>query len=129
MVGLVIATHGKLGEELLKAVEGCLGRQPQAAAVGIFPGEGKEDLRRKMEQALAQVDAPEGVLLLTDIFGGSPFQAAVALAEGRKALVLCGANLPMLVDLFSGRPGRDLAALGERAERAGQQGIRRVSGA
>lgn len=97
MIGLVIVAHGGLAHELLAAVEHVVGKQDQARAIAIAP---QDDLRAKQDEvdaAVAEVNAGEGVVLVTDMFGGSPSNLAMGAMTGAKVEVIYGANLPLLV--------------------------------
>ena len=124
MVGLLIATHGSFGQELLKSAEMVLGSQKNAAAVGITPGEDKESFRKKFISVLQSFSETEGILILVDIFGGSPYQASYVLKESTSLEILSGVNLPMLLEFFLQRDGKGLTELAALVSQAGIQGIR-----
>jgi mannose PTS system EIIA component len=103
MVGLVVASHGRLADELVATAEQIVGKLPAVATCNIEPGTSVEDLRAKMRQAVAGVDQGEGVIVMADLFGGTPCKESLMLsAEQRccqsgKVEVLAGINLPMLL--------------------------------
>lgn len=99
MIGLVIVAHGGLANELLAAVEHVVGKQEHAVAVAIAP---QDDLRAKQSEvnaAVAMVDEGDGVVLVTDMFGGSPSNLAMGAMSGVATEVIYGANLPLLIKL------------------------------
>ncbi|MBI5548165.1 MAG: PTS sugar transporter subunit IIA [Deltaproteobacteria bacterium] len=113
MVGIVLVTHGKLGQEMLRTAEGIVGALEGTRAVSIEPQESMEQIREKLSQAIAEVDSGEGVLVLTDMFGGTPANLALTFLDERRVEVVTGVNLPMLLKLGTSR--QDPATLGEIA--------------
>jgi len=125
MTGLLIATHGNLGQSFLEAATLILGPQAQAGATGIFPGEGKDDFEKKAKAVLQGLATPEGTLILCDICGGSPHQICHLFKETEKVKILFGANLPMVVEFFLSRQQEmTLDALAQKVYEAGVKGIR-----
>jgi len=120
MIGIVVATHGELGRALIAAMEMILGEQPQVGALSLQVADRIEEATEKLEEAAAAVDDGEGVLILTDMLGGTPSNMSLALLGGPRTVeVVSGANLPMLLKAVQGR--RDLG-LGETAALARRQG-------
>ncbi len=111
MVGVVVATHGRLAEELIRTAEGICGSLEQCRAVSIGP-EGMDDARAVLGDAIRAVDAGEGVLVLTDMFGGTPANLALTFLDERIEVVT-GVNLPMLMKVSTSRTAgatvRDIA--------------------
>lgn len=108
MIGIVIVTHCNLGQELIKAAEFIVGNIRQIRAVSLNPQDEAASLRDKILRAIEDVDVGEGVILLTDMFGGTPSNISLSfLAEG-KVEVVTGVNLPMLVALAGRREGKSL---------------------
>jgi PTS system mannose-specific IIA component len=101
VIGVVVVTHGDLAEALLSTAQAIVGPLPQALAISIRPPDGAEDVSRRIAQAIDDVDAGDGVLLLTDMFGGTPANIGLTFLEEGKAEVLTGVNLPMLIKLWS----------------------------
>ncbi len=114
MVGVVVATHGDLAAELLRTAEGVCGKLEQCRAVSVQSTSGMDDARARLEQAIREVDSGDGVLVLTDMFGGTPANLALTFLDDHIE-VLTGVNLPMLVKLSTSRAGnatlRDTAQL------------------
>ena len=122
MVGLVVATHGQLAAELLRTAETIVGPVPGAAAVTIDSSTSVEEARARLASAIHQVGAEgEGVLVLTDMFGGTPANLALTFLD-EKIEVVTGVNLPMLIKLAGARGG-GLAAAAELATSYGQKNI------
>ena len=103
MVGLVVASHGKLAEELIRTAEGVVG--PFESVAGVAVSAAEPDSRGRIAEAIAKVDQGEGVLLLTDLLGGSPTQLCLSFLADRKVEVVTGVNLPMVLKAISLRAG------------------------
>ena len=124
MIGLVVATHSNLGRELLNAGEMIIGPLAQAAAVGIDPDIEVEEIRARIGAAIAQVDlAGQGVIIMTDMFGGTPSNLSLTYLAPDKVEVLTGVNLPMLLKFFNSREALDLTTLATTLKNYGQQSI------
>src|SRR3954466_13488573 len=121
MVGLVVASHGKLAEELIRTAEGVVGAIANVEAVAVSATQ--PDSRSKIAEAIRGVDQGEGVLLLTDLLGGSPTNLCLSFLTEQQVEVVTGVNLPMLLKLgvlrASGKPiaqvAHDLAEAGQKA--------------
>lgn len=103
MIGLILVTHGKLAEEFVAAMQHVVGRQEAVKTVCIGPNDDMEARRAEIAAAVAQVDAGEGVIILTDLFGGTPSNLAISLMQRGKVEVIAGINLPMLIRLAKAR--------------------------
>jgi PTS system mannose-specific IIA component len=124
MIGVVVATHGKLAEELIRTAQAVVGPIEQIAPVSIVAT--SPDVRSDLKAAIQRVDGGEGVLLLTDILGGSPTNLCLSFLTERKVEVVTGVNLPMLLKL----PGLRASAKGgivEVAEKLAEAGQRSVA--
>jgi mannose PTS system EIIA component len=102
MVGVVVASHGRLAEELIRTAEGVVG--PVENVVGVAVSASEPDSRGRIAEAIAKVDQGDGVLLLTDLLGGSPTQLCLSFLADRKVEVVTGVNLPMVLKAISLRP-------------------------
>jgi PTS system mannose-specific IIA component len=123
MIGLVLVTHGRLASEFIHAVEHVVGKQEQIEAICIGPDD-KMDLRRADIAAAAQrSDSGDGVIILTDMFGGTPSNLAISLLEEGKIEVVAGLNLPMLVKLARVRRDCNLHKAAAAAQDAGRKYI------
>jgi PTS system mannose-specific IIA component len=105
MTGIVIVSHGRVGQEMLRTVEEILGGVENAAAVNIEGHEKVEVMKDAVRKAVSQADTGEGVLILTDMFGGTPSNLGLAFMEPGKVEVITGVNLPMLIKLATYRKG------------------------
>jgi PTS system mannose-specific IIA component len=103
MIGIVIVTHGHLAVELLSAVQHIVGRQTHVKTVCIGPNDDIEERRNEIAAAIKAVDLGKGVVLVTDMFGGTPCNLALTHLKKGKIEVLAGANLPSLIKLISVR--------------------------
>jgi len=123
MVGILLITHGALGESLLRAAAHTLGRQPERAEhIAVSAADAPEALLARGREALARVDDGAGVLILTDMFGATPANVATRLLQDGRVEGLSGANLPMLVRALSHRDA-PLAAVVEKARSGGEDGV------
>jgi len=123
MIGLVIVTHGRLAEEFLFAMEHVVGPQTGVVGVCIGPEDDMEQRRRDILKAVADVDKGQGVILLTDMFGGTPSNLAISVMDQTHAEVIAGLNLPMLIKLASVRARDDLQTCVAFAQEAGRKYI------
>ncbi len=123
MIGLVVVTHGRLAEEFLSAAEHVVGPQERIKAVSIGPDDDMEKRRIDILEAAREVDDGEGVIILTDMFGGTPSNLAISVMEKANAEVVAGINLPMLIKLASVRADGDLDAAVKAAHEAGRKYI------
>ena len=101
MVGLVVATHGRLAEELVSTAEGIVGKLPAVATCLVEPGASLDDIREKVRAAVRSVDTGEGVIVFSDLCGGTPCTLALTLSRQLDLEVLTGVNLPMLLKAAS----------------------------
>jgi mannose PTS system EIIA component len=99
MIGLVLVTHGHLADELRSAMEHVVGTQRNVATVCIGPDDDIEGRRQDIQECIATVDQGDGVVLLTDMFGGTPSNLAISVMNGDGIEVIAGVNLPMLIKL------------------------------
>ena len=125
MIGIVLAAHGPLPGAFLESTTMILGDVPQVAGVSLMPGDSLEGLVDRLRAAVNEVNTGDGVLLLLDIFGGTPANAAAFLAQQVSDVrAVTGMNLPMLLETFIARMSTDkLEALAETAFSAAQAGI------
>ncbi len=123
MVGILIVTHGDLGTELLRTAQEIVGKLPRVEAVSIQASEQIEKARKKIEVALQRVNDGSGVLILTDLFGGTPSNLVLSYLETGRLEVVTGVNLPMLMKVPSLREERDLRLLADKLAKYGQRTI------
>ena len=123
MIGLVIVTHGRLAAEFVSAMEHVVGPQSAVEAICIGPDDDMERRRQDILAACARADSGGGVILLTDMFGGTPSNLAISVMEQTRAEVIAGLNLPMLIKLASVRGRETLEACVAHAQDAGRKYI------
>ncbi|MEQ1887914.1 MAG: PTS sugar transporter subunit IIA [Alphaproteobacteria bacterium] len=123
MIGLVIVTHGRLAEEFLAAMEHVVGPQNQVLAVCIAPDDDMEHRRADIVGAAASVDTGQGVIILTDMFGGTPSNLAISILDRPNVEVIAGVNLPMLIKLATVRQNCPLEQAVAQARDAGRKYI------
>jgi PTS system mannose-specific IIA component len=123
MIGMVLVTHGRLAEEFIAALEHVVGDQEQVQAVCIGPDDDMEQRRLDILNSVAEVDDGSGVVVLTDMFGGTPSNLAISIMDRAKVEVIAGVNLPMLIKLASVRRTENLADAVLAARDAGRKYI------
>jgi PTS system mannose-specific IIA component len=127
MIGLVLVTHGRLAEELRSAMEHVVGAQRNVATVCIGPDDDIEGRRAEVLRRIVEVDTGDGVVLLTDMFGGTPSNLAISQMDRKGVEVISGVNLPMLVKLAKVRASQPLAEVVDCAQTAGRKYIAAAS--
>ncbi|KAF0110497.1 MAG: PTS system mannose-specific IIA component [Rhodospirillaceae bacterium] len=123
MIGMILVTHGRLAEELIAAMEHVVGPQPGVVAVCIGPDDDMEQRRLDILESVATVDDGAGVVVLTDMFGGTPSNLAISIMDKAKVEVIAGVNLPMLIKLASVRSVEPLSVAVTSAQEAGRKYI------
>jgi mannose PTS system EIIA component len=123
MIGLVLVTHGRLAAEFVTAMEHVVGPQERIESICIGPDDDMEARRNDISEAIAAVDDGEGVIILTDLFGGTPSNLAISLMKSEKIEVIAGVNLPMLIRLERARQTMDVRAAVGAAREAGRKYI------
>jgi PTS system mannose-specific IIA component len=127
MIGVVVVSHGRLADEFVAAAEHVLGPQDQMRAVAIGPNDNMEERRADIIDAVRTVDRGQGVIVLTDMFGGTPSNLAISVINQVKIEVIAGVNLPMLIKLAEVRGKLQLADAALAAQDAGRRYIRVAS--
>lgn len=123
MVGVVVVTHGQLARELLNAAEAIVGDLPRFVAVSVGWHDDVGDAREEIRLAILQVQDGTGVLVLTDMFGGTPSNLAMTFLEPDTVEVVTGVNLPMLIKLHSLRESSSLTAVARELRETGRKAI------
>ena len=123
MIGLVLVTHGKLALELVSAMEHVVGPQTHVKSVCIGPDDDMDSRRKEILDAAKSVNLGDGVILLTDMFGGTPSNLAISVMDKVKGEVIAGVNLPMLIKLASCRVSQKMADAVMKAQDAGRKYI------
>ena len=128
MIGVVVVTHCNLAEELINAAQLVVGEElKQFQAVSVDPRDGSDKIREKIVSALRRVDTGQGVLILTDMYGGTPSNISLSFLEEKKIEVITGVNLPMLLKLATVPNHPDLESLAAFITDYGQKNINLVS--
>lgn len=123
MIGMILVTHGRLAEEFIAAAEHVVGAQANVKAICIGPDDDMEIRRTNIKDAIREVNTGAGVIILTDMFGGTPSNLAISLMDKGKVEVLAGTNLPMLIKLASIRETASLEEAVVQAEESGRKYI------
>ena len=123
LVGALVVTHGQLGQELVSAAQAIVGEISYIAAVSIGWNDDVEESKKKIEQAVAEVDQGKGVIILTDMFGGTPSNLSLPLLKRNEVDIVTGVNLPMVIKVAN-QPGTDsLSELVTKVKKQGQSHI------
>jgi len=122
MIGIVLITHHELGHILLQTAEGILGELENCSAISVDGSSSMDQAMTEIQERIRGMDQGEGVLVLTDMFGGTPSNLSLSLLESTRLEVVTGANLPMLLKILNRRDA-DLEELAGEAKSAGRQGI------
>ena len=123
MIGMVLVTHGRLAAEFIAALEHVVGAQKQVAAICIGAEDDMEARRQEILRRISEVDTGDGVVLLTDMFGGTPSNLAISVMDRPRVEVVAGVNLPMLIKLASLRQNEGLQRSVSGAQEAGRKYI------
>ncbi len=123
MIGMVLVTHGRLADEFIAATEHVVGPLPNVRAISIDPDDDIERRRKDILDAIDEVDTGAGVIVLTDMFGGTPSNLAISIIDKGDVEVIAGMNLPMLIKLAVVRDEDDLAAAVAAAQESGRKYI------
>ena len=123
MIGMILVTHGHLAEQFVEAMEHVVGPQEAVATVCIGPNDDMEQRREEIASAIGTVDSGNGVIILTDLFGGTPSNLAISLLEAGRVEVIAGINLPMLIRLAGARKAMSVVEAVEAAQTAGRNYI------
>jgi len=127
MVGVVIVTHGNLARDLVEVTELIIGAPCSMKPVAIKPDEGIGEIAKKVESAVKSADQGKGVLILTDLFGGTPSNVSLSFLHENKVEVLSGVNLPMTIKIATSGDLNDLKELARLARTAGKKNISMAS--
>jgi len=129
MIGIVIVTHRQLGDALIDAAEFIIGsRLDTVVSVSINLNENVDDLREKIAEGIKKVDRKKGVLILTDMFGGTPSNLSYSFLEEGRLEVISGVNLPILIKALETQKEMELAEMAESVEAYGKKSISLASG-
>jgi len=127
MIGIVVAAHGKMSKGLIGTSKLIVGHAENITSVDLLEGEGPESLREKLQKAIKSLDSGEGVMVLLDLYGGTPSNVSTLLARELNIEVVSGVNLPMLLEVIIKRESQNLRELRQVAMNAGREGIRSIN--
>lgn len=127
MIGLVIASHGRLAEELVSTARQIVGEVLQVATFSVEPGASAEEIRRRIHEAVTAVDTGEGVIVFADLIGGSPCTQSLSLCQQDAIEVLTGVNLPMLLKANAMRATQPAPSLNDLAHQLTAYGQRNIT--
>jgi PTS system mannose-specific IIA component len=122
-IGVVIVTHYELGEQMLQALRSILPNAPEFFAVSVSPDQSVDEMRGAISEKLVKAEAGQGVLILTDMFGGTPSNIALSFLDELKVEVVTGINLPMLIKLATLREEKSLEELASFIKDYGRRNI------
>jgi mannose PTS system EIIA component len=123
MIGIIVIAHFNLAKQMVAATELIVGKQKQFESVDIFPDEDVDKIKKRLTDAVSSVETGDGVLIMTDMFGGTPSNISLSLLNEGKVEVVAGVNLPMLIKLITYREGRPLDELASFITQYGQSNI------
>lgn len=123
MVGILIVSHGRLADALISSVQSLVGNLEKIKGIPIWSKDREEEIKDRIQMEMAEVDDGDGVVILTDIFGGTPTNLSLSFLEDEKVEVVTGVNIPMLLTLASYRKGRSLREIGSLVKKSGRRGI------
>lgn len=123
MVGILIISHGRLAEALISSAQSLVGNLQRVRGVSIWPKDGKEEVRDRIRRSMAEVNDGSGVVILTDILGGTPTNLTLSFLKDESVEVVTGVNMPMLLAISSYRNGRSLREVGKLAKESGRRSI------
>ena len=121
MIGIVIVGHSNISKEFLVALEHIVGKQENVVAISIFPNDDVEKKRREIIKAIKNVDQKKGVIVLTDMFGGTPSNLAISVMNEENVEVVAGVNLPMLIKISALREKCNMKELIKRSQESGRK--------
>ncbi len=127
MIGILLLTHGPLGNALLETLEGIMGQQENVISIAIYPSDNADVKRNELHQAIDALNTGNGVVILTDMFGGTPSNLAMSALGVKPIEVIAGVNLPMLIRLAEDRKISDLQEVAQRSFDAGRKYIQIAS--
>ncbi len=123
MIGIVLVSHANIAKEMLGVIEHIVGPQDQLIAISIFPKDDMEKKRQEILDSVKKVDSGKGVIVLTDMFGGTPSNLAISVMENEKIEVVAGVNLPMLIKMMSIRKKKKIKELIKISQESGRKYI------
>jgi len=123
MIGILVVSHGRLAEAIISSVQFLVGHLEKVKGISIWPKERSEEIRDRIQKGVQEVDEGDGVVILTDLLGGTPTTLSLSVLENKNIEVVTGVNMPMLLTLSSYRRGRSLREICRLAKKSGRRSI------
>jgi len=123
MVGILVVSHGRLAEALISSVQFLVGNLQKIRGISIWPKDKGKEVRDRIQKEIEEVDDGDGVVILTDVLGGTPTNLSLSFLKEEKVEVVTGVNMPMLLTLSSYRKGRSLREIGKLVKKSGRRSI------
>ncbi len=123
MVGILIVSHGRLADALISSVQSLIGNLEKIRGVSIWSKDREEEVKDRIQKKMTEVDDGDGVVILTDILGGTPTNLSLSFLENKKVEVVTGVNMPMLLTLASYRKGKTLREISSLVKESGRRSI------
>ena len=123
MVGVLIVSHGGFGEALISSLQFLVGEQQKIRGVSIWPKDREKEIKDRIRQEIVKVNDGDGVVILTDVLGGTATNLSLSFLENEKVELVTGVNMPMLLTLSSYRKGRSLREIGKLVKKSGRRSI------
>src|SRR4030066_2461538 len=123
MVGILVVSHGRLAEALISSVQFLAGNLKRVKGISIWPRDKKEEVKDRIQKGIGEVDDGDGVVILTDLLGGTPTNLTLSVSENKQVEVVTGVNLPMLLTLSSYRKEKSLREIGRLVKKSGRRSI------
>ena len=123
MIGILVISHGRLAEAIISFVQFLVGHLEKVKGISIWPKDRKEEIRDRIQKGIQEVDEGDGVIILTDLLGGTPTTLSLSVLENKNIEVVTGVNMPMLLTLSSYRRGRSLREICRLAKKSGRRSI------
>jgi len=123
MVGVLIVSHGGYAEALISSLQFLVGPQKRIKGVPIWPKDREKEIKDRIRQEIAEVNDGDGVVILTDVMGGTATNLSLSFLEDEKVEMVTGVNIPMLLTLSSYRKGKSLREIGELVKKSGRRSI------
>jgi PTS system mannose-specific IIA component len=123
MVGILIVSHGKLAEALISSVQFLVGNLHKIGGVSIWPKDKEKEVKERIRKKMGELNDGDGVVILTDVLGGTATNLSLSFLERERVEVVTGANMPMLLTLSSYRKGKSLEEISKLAKKSGRRGI------
>lgn len=128
MVGVLIVSHGKLAEALISSAQFLIGNLQKIRSVSIWPKDEEKEVKDRIQKEIKEVDDGDGVVILTDVLGGTPTNLCLSFLKEEKVEVVTGVNMPMLLTLSSYRRGKSLEELSRLVKKSGRRSITLAKG-